>query len=135
MILHTLQHTATSLQHHCNTTATHYKTLQLKLQYTATRCNITAIHAHKQSGSTEMLHTLQHNATPLQHTATHCNTLQHIATHCNTLQHTATHCNTLQHTATATSTHCNTLQHTATHCNTLQHTHTNRVDQTICHVL
>ena len=27
---------------------------------------------------------------PLQHTATHCNTLQHTATHCNTLQHTVT---------------------------------------------
>jgi len=69
---------------------------------------------------------------PLQHTATHCNTLQRTATHCNTLQETATHmqtphvgtesykkrplcrCNTLQHTAT----HCNTLQHTTTHCNT-----------------
>ena len=67
---------------------------------------------------------------PLQHTATHCNTLQHISqmiesrhlwlTLCNTLQPTATHCNTLQHT----STRCNTLQHTAKHCNTLQHTAT-----------
>jgi len=80
------------------------------------------------------------SSTPLQHTATHCNTLQHTATRCNTLQdtgiflylytqadgkqrferssmtlqHTATHCNTLQHTAT----HCNTLQHAATRCNT-----------------
>jgi len=97
---------------HCNTTATHYNTLQ----NTATHCN-----------------TLQHTAThcnTLQHTATHCNTLQlHAVSYqkwtstasatalqhnCNTLQHTATHCNTLQHTAT----HCNTLQHTATHCNT-----------------
>ena len=33
---------------------------------------------------------------PLQHTATHCNTLQHTATHCNTLQHTESHCITLQ---------------------------------------
>jgi len=41
-----------------------------------------------------------HTATPLQHTATHCNTLQHTATHCNTLQHAAPHCTTLQHTAT-----------------------------------
>jgi len=85
---------------------------------------------------------------PLQHTASLCNTLQysvtytaknfskissllnwpcnmkntqqHTATHCSTLQHTATHCNTLQHTAT----HCNTLQHTATHCNKLHHTAT-----------
>ena len=32
---------------------------------------------------------------PLQHTATHCNTLQHTATHCNTLQHTTTHYDTL----------------------------------------
>ena len=91
---------------------------------------------------TVAINTLQHTATPLQHTATHCktlqriclpqksfyiclrtvanSTLQHTATHCNTLQHTATRCNTLQHTAT----HCNTLQHTATHCNTLQHTTT-----------
>ena len=41
-----------------------------------------------------------HEYPPLQHTATHCNTLQRTATHCNTLQHTAAHCSTLQHTAT-----------------------------------
>jgi len=70
--------------------------------------------------------TLQHTATTLQHTATHCNTLQHTATHCNALQRAGslmlvrtlgrfvTYCNTLQHPATS----CNTLQHTATHCNT-----------------
>jgi len=40
---------------------------------------------------------------PLQHSATHCNTLQHTATQCNTLHHSATHCNTLHHTAP----HCN----------------------------
>ena len=61
-------------------------------------------------------HRLQNAATrcsPLQHTATHCNT--HITwwrpkwrctrvseTHCNTMQSTATHCNALQHTATHT---------------------------------
>ena len=28
---------------------------------------------------------------PLQHTATHCNTMQHTATHCNTLQDEAAH--------------------------------------------
>jgi len=67
---------------------------------------------------------------PLQHAATHCDTLQHTATHCNTLRHTATHCNTVQHSATHcdtlrhTATHYNTLQHTTTHCNTLQHTAT-----------
>jgi len=33
---------------------------------------------------------------PMQHTATHCNTLQHTATHCNTLQYTAIHCNTIR---------------------------------------
>jgi len=54
-------------------------------------------------------------------THAHCNTLRQTTTKC-PLQHTATHCNTLQHTAT----HCNTLQHTATHCNTLQHTATHR---------
>jgi len=70
------------------------------------------------------------DCSPLQHTATLCNTIQCIVIHCNVhcitlkftkavllicyAQHTATHCNTLQHTAT----HCNTLQHTATHCNT-----------------
>ena len=77
---------------------------------------------------------------PLQHTATHCNTLQHTVTHCNTLQHTVTHCNTLQHTATHrntlqhTATHRNTLQHTATHCNTLQHTatHCNTLQRCTC---
>ena len=46
---------------------------------------------------------------PLQHTATHCNTLQHTATHCNTLQHTATHLSIADSYP---------LQHTATHCNT-----------------
>jgi len=77
-----------------------------------------------------------------QHVAKHCNTrkalgipLQHTATHCNSLQHTATHCNTgkalgnsndntLQNTATPEKLwafRCNTLQHTATHCNTLQY--------------
>ena len=50
---------------------------------------------------------------PLQHTATHCNTLQCTTPHCNALQHTATLCNTLQHTAT----HCDTL---VTLCNKLQ---------------
>jgi len=66
---------------------------------------------------------------PLQHTATHCNTLQHTATHCNThpmhplmgfsapcaSEHTATQCNVLQHTTA----YCSTLQHTATYCYTL----------------
>ena len=52
---------------------------------------------------------------PLQHTATHCNTLQHTATHRNTLQHTATHCNTLEHRRVISiATHCNTLQHRCT---------------------
>jgi len=103
--------------------------------------------------------TLQHTATPchslphpLQHTATHyntmvlvhhvipvfchINTLQHPATPCNTLQHPATPCNTLQQVVipwywyimwylySVTSTPCNTLQHTATPCSTLQHTAT-----------
>ena len=50
------------------------------------------------------VHTRGHSLTyPLQHTATHCNTLQHTATHCNTLYiHEDTLwricCNTLQHT-------------------------------------
>jgi len=80
---------------------------------------------------------------PLQHTATHFNSLRLAATRCDSLQHTAARCNTLQHAAThfnllrlaatrgtgleqgrAIATHCNTLQHTATHCNTLQHTAT-----------
>ena len=44
------------------------------------------------------------------------------------LQHTATHCNTLQHTRLVEtvdrlhSKRLSPLQHTATHCNTLQHT-------------
>jgi len=57
---------------------------------------------------------------PLQHTASHCNTL-----HCNTLQHTA-----LQHIATHCNTHCYTLQHTATHCNTQCNTHCNTLQHT-----
>jgi len=55
--------------------------------------------------------------TPLQHTATHCNTLQRTAMHCNTLQHTATHGNTREHTAT----HGITRHHTATHGNAQHH--------------
>jgi len=64
------------------------------LQHTIPRCN-----------------TLQSYLYPLQHNATHYNTMQHAARHCNSISaHTATQCNTLQHTVT----HCNTLQHTAT---------------------
>jgi len=40
--------------------------------------------------------------TPLQNTATHCNTRQHTATHGNTLQHTATHCNIVSRYRAAT---------------------------------
>ena len=76
---------------------------------------------------------------PLQHAATHCNTLQHTATHCNTLQHTVTHCNTHAHVAPlmccATVTHCNMLQHTSTHCNILQHTATHMHILRLSHVV
>jgi len=84
---------------------------------------------------------------PLQHTATHCNTLQHTALAQgsyaekihrtaigNILQHIATHCNQLQHTAT----HYNTLpEHTANHCNTLKRieTHYNTLQRTTIHSL
>ena len=64
---------------------------------------------------------------PLQHTATHCNTLQHTATHCITLRHTTTgdfisirahRCGYNMVLKCAES--CNALQRTATHRNTLQ---------------
>jgi len=42
--------------------------------------------------------------------------LQHTATHCNTLQCTATHCNTLQHTARLVITY---IVNTASHCHIL----------------
>jgi len=60
----------------------------------------------------------QNHHTPLQHSATRCNTLQHAATRCNALHHTASQCNKLQHSAA----YCNTLHHPATPCNTLHHT-------------
>jgi len=64
------------------------------LQHTIPRCN-----------------TLQSYLYPLQHNATHYNTMQHAARHCNIISaHTATQCDMLQHNVT----HCNTLQHTAT---------------------
>jgi len=85
---------------------------------------------------------------PLQHTATHCNTLQRTAAYCNRLHHVAYNCIVLQHTATLcivrqhaatwgrmqretilcgrqtplyTATHCITLQLIATLCIVLQH--------------
>ena len=109
---------------------------QIKLQCTATHCNILqhiATHCNTlQHTYRSPRHLSNHNVThcnTLQRTSTHRNTLQHIATHCitlpdapiiyqitcNALQRTSTHCNTRQHTATR----CITLQHTATHCNTL----------------
>jgi len=60
--------------------------------------------------------TLQHTATNLPHTGTHCNTLWPFLD--NDMQISWIYCNTSQHNATRR----NTLQHTATHCNTLQHT-------------
>ena len=70
---------------------------------------------------------------PLQHSATYCNTLQHTITHCNTLQRAATHCNTLQHPhqyhhrrkrkqscQISIPQSCSTLQHTVIQCSTLQ---------------
>ena len=70
-------------------------------------------------------HTAAHRGTlPLQHTATHCNTL--CESLCMKEYHhqedhkamTATNGNTLQHAVTR----CNIRQHTALHCITLQHT-------------
>jgi len=61
----TLQHPATSLQHHCNSNAV----------VSAGSGGISAYHSSSEY---------------FQFTTPHCNTLQHTATHCNTLQHTAT---------------------------------------------
>jgi len=82
---------------------------------------------------------------PLQHSATYCNTLQHTTTHCNTLQHAATHCNTLQHPhqyhhrrkrkqscQISIPQSCSTLQHTVTHCSTLQKHCKHTADSTKC---
>jgi len=100
LMLKTLSQSHGTLQHYCNTTATHY---------TPTLTSITS------SPSQE---TLQHycntTATLLQHT-THSRWRQwrhrHLRRHCNTLPLPAIRC-----------TSCNSLQRTATHCNTL-HTH------------
>ena len=100
---------------------------------------------------------------PLQHTATHCNTLQHTAIYCK-LQHATEHCSTLWHTAThcnitlhprcnalhlhctrtgctlvcrrfpiSSAIRCNILQHAATHCHTLQHAALNLTRCTLVH--
>ena len=84
----TPQHTANTLQHaDCNT-----------LQHIIKHCSILHPYFEETPDTCPRCRPLH----PLNHTATHCNTLQHIATHCNTLQHTATHCtrhrNTLQRT-------------------------------------
>ena len=99
--------------------------------------------------SAKLYRALQHIATQLQDTATHCkhcNTLQHDCIlweevsmiresemHCNTLQHIARHFNMTAHCKRkypwpeplqCTTLHCIALHRTATHCNTLQHTAT-----------
>ena len=61
--------------------------------------------------------------TPLQHAATHCNTLNYIlCTYPTPLQHAATYCNTphdiklyFVHTFQPAATHCNTMQNTQTY--------------------
>jgi len=84
------QHTATygsTLQHtaaHCNVRQ-HTATYGNALQYTMHFVNACAyIHTHT--------HIVMTRSRPLQHTATHCNTLHHTTSHCNTLHHSATHC-------------------------------------------
>jgi len=69
----TLQHAATDLQQKGSSQPAipNHDSLQLS----ATHCNTLATIDIKTIGFT-----------PLQHTATHCNTLQHTATHCNSLQ-------------------------------------------------
>ena len=87
--------------HHCNAlqhtamTATYCN----KHEHTATHCN-TLQHLPLSTRSHSLVCSTRANLhAPLQHTATHGNTLQHPATPCNTLQHSATLYNTLQPSA------------------------------------
>jgi len=140
-----MQHTATTLQHHCNTlniTATtqwnkHSIPEKCALQAQQSGRGRVARHmsTHYDIPKSNVTH-CNNTAAPLQH---NCKTRQHtwysgeVLCKCGSArilvaQHTATYCNTLQHycntTATPmqhTATHCNTLQQ---HCSTLQHTAT-----------
>ena len=103
--VNTLQHSAThcnTLQHaatHCYTlqhAGTHYyhKWTKYSLQHLATYCNTLLSGVVKLFGRCRLLRCCAvgstHCQSPLQHNATHCNTLQHTTTHSNTLQHTDT---------------------------------------------
>jgi len=121
----------------------------ITLQHNVTQCNtlqhmlIRAAHLNILicCANSEALPNPPPHTPPLQHTATHCNTLiraehlkkmvtwrnifkMHCLTrlrahpNCNNVQRTATHCNALQRTATHCNTHSPALQRTATHCNT-----------------
>ena len=117
------------------TLATHCISLQhtamhcTALQCTALHCNAmhcTRMHCNRWLAPYSRTTPMHIYEVPLQHTATHCNTLQHTATHCKKLQHTlqqeartlftnyphahltATHCNVPQRTATHTATHAGT---------------------------
>jgi len=88
----------------------------------------------------------QAHVVPLQHAATHGNTLQHAVILCNTLrrwalvvtlQHAATRYNMLQHAATCCNmlqrrAHAVTLQHAATRCNAT-HCNTWQLLAHVCH--
>ena len=60
---------------------------------------------------------------PLQHAATHHNTVQRTAIYCYDPQHAETHCNILQRTSARCIARCNTIWYpmstNETHCNTL----------------
>ena len=139
--------TATALQQHCNSTASHCNTLQHVAITGSCNCGITATHDQGPSppGSADptslqkLCIKLQHTAPALQHTIKGADTFlpTSLKPRCNKLQHTASALQHtlkgprrptvqtrlpstfLQHLYTITATHCNTLQLTATHCNTL----------------
>jgi len=120
------------------------------LQHSTTRCNtlyLTGANSIAGAATLGALLCRPPLSIPLQHTATHCDTLQHTRILAQqlealssiylqraiTLQHAATHYTTLHHVRVLVqqlkarpppshlaATLCHTLQHTAIHCNTLK---------------
>ena len=106
---YTCQHARTYIVHKSkkNVTSQRWYKQFNPLQRTATQLKTVATHCHTPTCVCVIHrfkeichHDCANSSTPLQHSATLCNTLQHTATLCNTLQRSATLCNTLQHSAT-----------------------------------
>ena len=147
----TMQLTATHFNTHCNISAyaliTRASTcIYVYMPHTATHCNTllqrtmqhgykctyytrihlyTCIYAHLFTFIRDRVRHLPNSCImPLQHTATHYNTLQHTATHCKTLQHTE-HSSIMTFELFFVSRTHSTYTHTCKHMlPTLPHTHT-----------